>query len=123
VNCARGTYIRYTLMQDKTHLKPVNVYSAVEPLYIVSRFLGIAPLGLKSMALSPGHFNGSAGLIGTVGSVFYSITIQLIFMILHCVCLHQKIEYLYGTPKYTYVLSDSLNSALMLATLFTSTIQ
>lgn len=73
MNCARGTYFRYTLIQDSDPLKPVNVYSAVKPLHIISKLLGLVPLGLKSMAFSPGHLNGSAGLIGTVGSVFYSI--------------------------------------------------
>lgn len=72
----------------KILLKPFNLYSAVKPLYIVSKLLGLAPLGLKSMAESPEHFKGSAGLIGTVGSVLYSITILFIFVTLHCVCVY-----------------------------------
>jgi 7tm Chemosensory receptor. len=107
----------------RIHFIPNNVYSAVKPLCIVSKLLGLAPLGLKSMAVSPERFKGSAGLIWTVGSVFYSITILLIFVALHCVCLYQQIEYMYGTLKYTYVLTDSLNSVLTLSTVFTSVIQ
>jgi hypothetical protein len=107
----------------KIHLKPSNVYSVVKPVYVVSKLLGLAPIGLKTAAVSLEDFKGSVGLISTLSSTFYSIIILLIFVTLHCVSIHLKIEYIYSTLKYTYVLTDSFQSALTLVTVVISIIQ
>jgi hypothetical protein len=107
----------------KIHSKRTNVYSAMIPLYVVSKLLGLAPIRLKTAAVSPENLKGSSGLLWTVANTFYSITILLIFVTLYCVSLRLKIENIYSTLKYTYVLTDGFNSALMLATVFISIIQ
>lgn len=104
--------------------KTRNIFSAVKPLYILSKVFGIAHLRFKSSVVAPDNFKGSVGLKGsTFGSCLYSLTILIILIIFHCVSLHLKIRNIYKRLKYTFILTDSFNSVLTFATVFISIFQ
>jgi hypothetical protein len=108
----------------KVLFKVRNVYSAVKPLYILSNILGLAPLQFKTAVVAPENSEGSVGLRGlTAGSCLYSLTVLLILMTFHCLSLQLKIQSIYKTLKYTYILTDSFNSVLTFATVCVSIVQ
>jgi hypothetical protein len=108
----------------KICLKPRNIYSAVKPLYILSKLLGLTQLRSETATVTPENFKSSVGVVSwTVGNTLYSVIILFILMTFHCLSLHIKIQNIYRKLKYTYILTDSFNSVLTLATVFVSIIQ
>jgi hypothetical protein len=100
-----------------------SVHSALKLLYILSKLFGIAPLNLKSEAITPWNFKPAVRLRWEIFRTLYPLTILLILMTVNCISLRLKIQTVYKPLKYTHVVTDSFRSVLAFATVFVSIFQ